>query len=91
MDIQRFRYFVQTHPTLLFPAFQLQHALRKRILGVWFWQRAANRRIELTHGKYLPVAQFVELVSLSFPIERLAKYMMVYDDFDIEYQRKTVL
>lgn len=61
MDVDRFRSFAQTHPSVLFPAFQLQHLLRKRILGVGFWESASNRRIEVTQGKYIPIARFVEL------------------------------
>lgn len=61
MNIEGFQRFVQDHPSMLFPAFQMQHALRQRILGVHFWERASHRRIELSKGRFIPVDKFIEL------------------------------
>jgi len=61
MSIEAFQKFAQDHPSMLFPAFQLQHALRQRILGVHFWERASHRRIELSKGRFIPVDKFIEL------------------------------
>eukprot|EP01039_Chlorochromonas_danica_P008556 gene8556-9429_t len=61
LDIAKFQAFAYNHPSLLFPAFQLQHALRQKILGVRFWERASERRIRLTDGRFLPIEQFMEL------------------------------
>ena len=38
--------FCRRHPALLFPAFQFQQILRKRVLGVSFWERAAEKRVQ---------------------------------------------
>jgi amino acid transporter len=40
----------------------LQLALQQKILGVRFWKRHADRRIELSKGRFVPIAKFLELV-----------------------------
>lgn len=62
-NIAYFREFMKKHPAMLFPAFQLQHGLRQRVLGVRFWERASNRRLEVCKGRHVPVSRFLELVS----------------------------
>ncbi len=42
-----FRHFVKTHNLLLFPAFMLQRALRKKLLSHSFWERCTKQRKEL--------------------------------------------
>lgn len=61
VDISLFQHFVHSHPSLLFPAFQLQHALRRKILGEGFWERASERRIRLSEGRFLPVSELLDL------------------------------
>lgn len=41
---EQFHKFAAKHPALLFPAFQLQNALQKKIMGVRFWDAAARKR-----------------------------------------------
>lgn len=61
LDIDAFRFFCKTHSAMLFPAFNLQTALQKRIMGRGFWDRHANRRIEVCRGQYMPIAKFMEI------------------------------
>jgi hypothetical protein len=63
LDIEKFRLFVKTHQALLFPAFQMQLALRRKILGVRFWERNAQKRIKFSNGKYISVGNFILFVS----------------------------
>jgi Ca2+-binding EF-hand superfamily protein len=63
IDVDAFVTFARTHHALLFPAFQMQSALQDKILGKGFWTKSANRRIEISKGKFVPIARFMELVS----------------------------
>jgi hypothetical protein len=65
LDIDSFKLFSRTHPALLFPAFEMQNALQRNILGTRFWEKHANRRIEICKGQFLPIAKFMEIVSFS--------------------------
>lgn len=60
-DIQEFRKFVKTHQALLFPAFQMQFALQKKILGKGFWTNNAERRLRLSDGNYISIQKFMEI------------------------------
>lgn len=44
LSVQQFQDFALRHPMLLFPAFQLQTELQKKVLGEKFWLRAAKKR-----------------------------------------------
>eukprot|EP00981_Chlorochromonas_danica_P004689 scaffold931_cov200-Ochromonas_danica.AAC.17 len=57
LDIDRFTRFIAKHPALLFPAFQMQHRLRDRVMGSWFWFWACKRRVRLSGGRYLTIAE----------------------------------
>jgi Ca2+-binding EF-hand superfamily protein len=46
--------FCRKHPALLFPAFQFQQVLRKRVLGAAFWERAAAKRLAGRDGRRRP-------------------------------------
>lgn len=61
INVDRFRAFVTTHPALLFPAFQMQLALRQHVLGVRFWQRCAQKRIKLVNGTRITVGTLLEM------------------------------
>lgn len=52
-----------THQALLNPAFQIQSALRRKILGSGFWEQHTENRIRMTEGKYVPVRDFLLKVS----------------------------
>lgn len=81
VDITLFQDFVRKHPSLLFPAFQLQHALRTKILGESFWERASERRIRLSEGRFVSVSKFMELnanklLDIGIPLAKDARYVI---------------
>ncbi len=47
ISFQAFKRFVKTHNLLLFPAFMLQRALRKKLLSNGFWEHCTRCRKEL--------------------------------------------
>ena len=47
IDFQCFLIFSKNHPTLLYPAFQMQYDLQSKCLGSGFWQCAAAQRRKL--------------------------------------------
>merc|ERR1711998_15280 len=55
VNIDRFREFASSHPALLFPAFEMQRNIQKKILGVRFWDRLLRKRFELCEGEYISV------------------------------------
>ena len=61
INVDRFRAFVTNHPALLFPAFQMQLALRQHILGVQFWNRCAEKRLMLVDGRRVALGDLSEL------------------------------
>ena len=61
LNIEAFQMFVKTHHNLLFPAFQLQQQMQKHIMGPGFWRKASNRRIQLSKGQYITMAELMEL------------------------------
>ena len=58
-DIEHFQNFVFTHQNMLFPAFQMQLAIQRKVLGPSFWERIARRRMKMSDGKYVSVGQFI--------------------------------
>jgi hypothetical protein len=62
-DINRFSKFARRHQHMLFPAFQMQLKLQERIMGSKFWEKCTERRVEWSKGKYISIAQLMELVS----------------------------
>jgi hypothetical protein len=65
LSLKQFGVFAKTHQALLFPAFQMQMALRRRCLGVKFWEKQAKKRMHFSDGKYISVGHFIISVSLS--------------------------
>lgn len=47
LSVQKFQDFAMRHPMLLFPAFQLQTEIQKKVLGEKFWLRAAKKRASI--------------------------------------------
>uniref|UniRef100_K3X893 EF-hand domain-containing protein n=1 Tax=Globisporangium ultimum (strain ATCC 200006 / CBS 805.95 / DAOM BR144) TaxID=431595 RepID=K3X893_GLOUD len=47
LSVQQFQEFAVRHPMLLFPAFQLQSEIQKKVLGEKFWLGAAKKRASL--------------------------------------------
>jgi len=62
INLPAFRKFTKTHQALLFPAFQLQNQLQRKVLGVAFWHRASNRRVEMCNGNYVTMSTLMQLV-----------------------------
>lgn len=61
INTDSFREFARTHPALLFPAFQIQEYLQRRVLGIEFWEYYSNKRLELSKGCYVPISEFMEI------------------------------
>lgn len=67
-NVEKFAEFAQYHQALLFPAFQLQHMLQEKVLGVNFWRKCSERRIQITKGKYVALKDLMYLVREKTPI-----------------------
>ena len=63
VDIPTFLAFTREHHLVLFPAFQLQMAMQRKILGIRFWERCSDRRIRVNKHKFVTVSELVHLVS----------------------------
>jgi hypothetical protein len=61
VDINTFRKFAKQHQALLFPAFMMQTKMQSKILGCRFWSSLANKRIEISKGRYIPISEFLKL------------------------------
>lgn len=64
INLDRFLVFVQNHHSLLFPAFQMQLALKQNILGVRFWEKASDRRVRLSQKKYVTIKEILEMQAI---------------------------
>jgi phosphotransferase system HPr-like phosphotransfer protein len=71
INVDRFLLFIRDHHSLLFPAFQMQLALKKGILGVNFWESCAQRRVQLSKKKYVTIKQIIELQALELQKDRM--------------------
>jgi hypothetical protein len=65
LDIDQFRLFTKSHQALLFPAFQMQSALQRKVLGHSFWEKNAERRIKFSNGQYVSIGNFILMVCLA--------------------------
>eukprot|EP01038_Epipyxis_sp_PR26KG_P009776 gene9776-13151_t len=61
VDIDAFSKYVKLHQAMLFPAFQMQQQLQRKFFGTSFWERQGSKRIQLSKGKYVSVAQFMKI------------------------------
>lgn len=68
-NLHEIQKFAKAHQALLFPAFNLQHVIRKNILGEGTWRKASAHRAELCKGRYVTLADFLLTVSI---------YLLVY-------------
>jgi hypothetical protein len=50
---------------LLYPAFQVQRKLQKKIMGKGFWAKQSDRRIEISKGKFVPTISKVTELQMS--------------------------
>lgn len=55
IDLRRFNIFCESHPALLYPAFQLQRTIQKKFMGTKFWTKLSKRRLNLGGGKYVTI------------------------------------
>lgn len=53
--------FSVTHPALLYPVFSLQQNIQKKVLGVRFWKKYAEKRVLLSNGGYCSIGKLMEL------------------------------
>ncbi len=89
IDKDYFREFAKSHNALLFPAFELQRLLRKKCLGKTFWIECSKRRIELSNGHYLTVAQINDMINKNaFSVNPSFSY--VDDDSKYYHPQKVV-
>lgn len=51
---------VKKYPNLMFAAFEIQNAIRKRVLGHSFWNHLSKQTLELPDGRYVTIAQYKE-------------------------------
>jgi len=63
ITLEVFLEFSHLRQSLLFPAFEMQFALRKQILGVRYWEQSADRRVKLSNNsKYTTMSKLLEMV-----------------------------
>jgi hypothetical protein len=61
LELAEFSTFTEHHHNFLFPAFQLQLALQRAVLGVSYWE---NRRTETGNREYIKVRDLIRMVSI---------------------------
>lgn len=60
--LDAFLTFTRTHHSLLWPAFQMQLYLKKKMLGVRFWNVHSERRVKLCKNKYVRIKDLLNMV-----------------------------
>ncbi len=63
ISIEAFSKFAKENPALLFPAFEMQRKIQEKIMGVQFWSKHLDRRVELTEGgnNYVSVKDILKM------------------------------
>jgi hypothetical protein len=63
VSMEQFALFSKDNPALLFPAFDMQRKIQKKIMGFSFWEKHLGKRIKLTEdGKhFVSVKQILEM------------------------------
>jgi len=61
VNIEAFKEFSKTHQNLLFPVFKLQLQMQTAVLGTRFWERASERRVQLSKGKYVTISELMQI------------------------------
>lgn len=59
ITIEEFRPFCQTHAALLKPVFDVQDKLRQAAMGTAFWDSMSTRKIELSKGHHVALADLM--------------------------------
>lgn len=62
ITVDALKTFAKNHQALLYPVFKLQHHLQENVLGTAFWEKASQRRIQLSKGKYVTMSELMLLV-----------------------------
>lgn len=62
ITMEQFALFSKDNPALLFPAFDMQRKIQKKILGTQFWEKHLGKRIQLTKDgmNYVSVKEILE-------------------------------
>ena len=63
ITVEDLKKFARNHQHLMFPVFKLQNHLQERVLGRRFWEKASERRIQWSKGKYVKLSELMRLVS----------------------------
>ena len=48
ITLDQFAIFTKDNPAMLFPAFEMQQKIQKKIMGAKFWEKILDRRISIT-------------------------------------------
>jgi len=59
VTVEKFAHFCESHPGLLYPAFQFQSSLRKAVCGKGFWEKIGKRRVTLPTGVQVSIQQLL--------------------------------
>jgi len=78
-NLDDFRAFARDHQALLFPAFQMQFTLQRKVMGYAFWKKHAKRRIALSNGSYVTVENFL---SINMRVRKTKQAAQVRDTID---------
>ena len=64
-NVEKFSIYMAHNQVLLFPAFNLQQALQRKVCGTGFWTKQTKRRHSLCGGEYVSIAKLLVMVSPS--------------------------
>ena len=73
INLDDFILFMEYHQSMLFPIFDIQLHLRRKILGFKFWDSCAKRRVEISHGKSLTIREIIELEAINHSTDFIVK------------------
>ena len=76
ISIEVLKSFAKVHQALLWPVFELQHHLQEQVMGVAFWEKVSERRVELSNGQYVPLSDIMQIVSHLFCV--LCLFLIFY-------------
>lgn len=79
ISIAALKEFAKHHQALLYPVFKLQHHMQEHVMGVAFWRKASNRRVELCKGKYVTMADLLYLVRTTQTLAKCSHLDFTYN------------
>jgi len=62
-NTEKFKIYMVHNQMLLFPAFNMQQALQRKVCGSGFWAKQTKRRHHLCNGEYISIAKLLVMVS----------------------------